>query len=188
MRYCNPITFIKHVPATGTDMAYTKTLVSFQSTGSTNIAGVNNLPSVSLYMQAKTRGRGDQKRQWGIEMNEGRQTYLSFYFGVDNIDHMIKNALIRFISWKYWHTPYSHFFCTLNAARDNSIPVGSLKKKIGLHSQPFARNFPSRCLRTTCGRVNTPVMLGFAGVLKSTLVDAAVEVVQVVNGGSTARG
>ena len=88
--------------------AYTQTLVSFQSTGATNISGVNNLPSAQLYVTTKSRGRGDEKRTWGIEQNEGRQTYLGHYFAVDNVDHMIKIAMIRFITWKYWHAPYLH--------------------------------------------------------------------------------
>ena len=35
---------------------YTKTFVSFQSTSGTNIIGVNNLPSVHLYVGKKERG------------------------------------------------------------------------------------------------------------------------------------
>lgn len=110
MKYEQPIVATKEVEAdleTG-DKAYVKTHVSFQSTGCTNISGVNNLPSVSLYVTQKSRGRGEMKRVWGIEQNEARQTYLSFYWAVDNLDHMIQEARIRFISWKYWHAPYLH--------------------------------------------------------------------------------
>ena len=32
---------------------YTKTMVSFQSTGATNISGVNNLPLADLYVTVK---------------------------------------------------------------------------------------------------------------------------------------
>ena len=108
MRYQQPIIAIKQVPATGTDMAYTKTLVSFQSTGSTNIAGVNNLPSLKLYVAEKSRGRRVNKRKWGIEMNEARETYLKHYSGVDAADHMIKNTGNRYTTWRYWHAPYLH--------------------------------------------------------------------------------
>ena len=108
MRYQNPICCIKQVATSGLGEAYTKTLVSFQSTGSTNIAGVNNLPSLSLYVSEKSRGRGKNKRKWGVEMNEAREIYLKHYSGVDAADHMIKNAGIRFISRKYWHAPYLH--------------------------------------------------------------------------------
>ena len=45
---------------------------------------------------------------WGIEQNEARETYLGHYYGIDNLDHMIKNCSIRYITWKYWHAPYLH--------------------------------------------------------------------------------
>mmetsp|Transcript_12411 Transcript_12411/g.26936 ORF Transcript_12411/g.26936 Transcript_12411/m.26936 type:complete len:326 (+) Transcript_12411:1665-2642(+) len=108
MRYENPIIAIKQVQATDTAKAYTKTHVSFQSTGCTNISGVNNLPSAGLYVTKRERGRGNNKRVWGIEQNEGRETYLSQYYAVDNVDHMISIAIIRYICWKYWHSPYLH--------------------------------------------------------------------------------
>ena len=101
MRYENPIVAIKQVTATETTKPYTKTHVSFQSTGSTNIRGVNNLPSCGLYVTPKSRGQGCNKRTWRIEQNEGRQTYLSTYYGVDNVDHMISIAGIRYTTWKY---------------------------------------------------------------------------------------
>mmetsp|Transcript_26912 Transcript_26912/g.45854 ORF Transcript_26912/g.45854 Transcript_26912/m.45854 type:complete len:257 (+) Transcript_26912:617-1387(+) len=34
--------------------------------------------------------------------------FLGHYYGIDNTDHMIKLAAIRFISFKYWHAPYNH--------------------------------------------------------------------------------
>ena len=108
IRYENPIVAIKQVKATGDEKAYTKTHVSFQSTGATNISGVNNLPSCGLYVTAKSRGQGSHKRTWGIEQNEGRHTYLSTYFGLDNVDHIISMAMIRYITWKYWHSPFLH--------------------------------------------------------------------------------
>ena len=107
-RYENPIVAISQVAATETTKAYTKTLVSFQSTGATNICGVNNLPSCSLYVTTKSRGSGLTKRTWGIEQNEGRQIYLGQYFAVDNVDHMVQLAMIRYITWKYWHAPFLH--------------------------------------------------------------------------------
>jgi hypothetical protein len=110
MRYENPIVAINKVsaPPESSNKNYTKTHVSFQSTGATNISGVNNLSCVKLYVSRKSRGIGNQKRVWGIEMNEGRATYLNTYFAVDNVDHMIKNCAMRLISWKYWHAPYLH--------------------------------------------------------------------------------
>ncbi len=50
--------------------------VSFQSTGGTNISTVNALSSVDLYVHDCSKGRGQQKRTWGIEMNETQETYL----------------------------------------------------------------------------------------------------------------
>lgn len=109
MRYQQPICCIKQVAAASASVeAFTRTLVSFQSTGSTNIAGVNNLSSLSLYVSEKSRGRGANKRKWGVEMNEAREIYLKHYSGVDAADHMIQNAGIRFTSRKYWHSPYLH--------------------------------------------------------------------------------
>ena len=108
MRCENPIVAICQVIATSETKAYTKTHVSFQSTGATNISGVNNLPSCGLYVTQRQRGRGVNKRVWGIEQNEGRATYLSQYFAVNNVDHMISIAMIRYICWKYWHSPYLH--------------------------------------------------------------------------------
>jgi hypothetical protein len=96
------------VVATATTRAFTKSIISFQSTGATNISGVNNLLSVRLYSSIKSRGKGDDKRVWGIEQNEARDLYLSTYWGVDNTDHMIKNTGLRYITWKYWHAPYNH--------------------------------------------------------------------------------
>ena len=84
-RYEMPIVAIKQQPAVGgSNKAYTKTLVSFQSTGATNICGVNNLPSVTNYVSQKVRGKGKTKRVWGIEQNEARETYLRHYYGIDN--------------------------------------------------------------------------------------------------------
>ena len=108
-RYEMPIVAVKQQPAMGgSTKAYTRTLVSFQSTGATNICGVNNLPSVTNYISKKARGRGKTKRVWGIEQNEARETYLRHYYGIDNLDHMIKNTNNRYITWKYWHAPYLH--------------------------------------------------------------------------------
>ena len=57
MRFQKPIVAIKQVPTRGegeaTTKPYTKTMVSFQSTGATNFCGVNNLPSADLYVTVK---------------------------------------------------------------------------------------------------------------------------------------
>jgi len=73
MRFENPIVAVKQVAATPTanegttTKLCTKTLVSFQSTGATNIISVNNLPSASFYATVKSRGKKPNKRYWGIE-------------------------------------------------------------------------------------------------------------------------
>ncbi len=54
------------------------------------------------------RGKGNQKRVWGIEQNEAQETYLRPYYGIENLNHMIKNASNRYLTWKYWHSPYLH--------------------------------------------------------------------------------
>ena len=110
MRFENPIVAIQQCKEKDDKKAYTKTFVSFQSTAGTNIIGVNNLPSVKLYVGQKERGRkkDGSKRVYGIEQNEARETYLNHYYGLDNADHMIKNTGNRYITWKYWHAPYLH--------------------------------------------------------------------------------
>jgi hypothetical protein len=41
-------------------------------------------------------------------MNEAREIYLTHYSGMDSLDHMIKNAGIKYITHTYWHLPYLH--------------------------------------------------------------------------------
>ncbi len=104
MRYENPICAIKYVAEMTSAKAFTKA-VSFQSTGSTNISGVSNLPSLKMFVVKRTRGRGKQKRTWAIEMNKAREIYLKHFLGVDSLDHMIKNTGIKYITHRYWHLP-----------------------------------------------------------------------------------
>jgi hypothetical protein len=61
--------------------------VSFQSIGGTNITSVNALYLVELHVRKQNKGRVNQKRTWGIEMNEARETYLKMYSAVDKIRH-----------------------------------------------------------------------------------------------------
>ncbi len=63
--------------------------VSFQSTRGTNVSTVNALLLVDLYVHDHSKGRGQQKRTWGIEMNEAREIYLKNYSAVDKIDQML---------------------------------------------------------------------------------------------------
>lgn len=108
MRFESPIVAVKQVAETATTKAFQRTHVSFQSTGATNISGVNNLSSCNLSVSRRERGIGENKRIWGIEWNEARQLYLKTYWAVDNVDHMIKNAAISYKCWKYWHAPFNH--------------------------------------------------------------------------------
>ncbi len=62
---------VRQVEATNEDMVYTENIVSFQSTGPKNISGVNNLPSLQLYVtqrereRERERGRGADKKGLG---------------------------------------------------------------------------------------------------------------------------
>jgi hypothetical protein len=68
---------VKRVGKDNDKKAYTKTFVSFLSTGTTNISGVNNLLSLTLYIQLKYRGAKKNKFAWATEQNEGREIYIS---------------------------------------------------------------------------------------------------------------
>ena len=103
-RFLPPITIEKQGP----DQSYSRILVSFQSTGATNISCVNVLNGVSLYSKVKTRGKGNKKRSWVIEMNEARQFYLGSYGQIDTIDAAIKKCNIFYVTWKYWHAAKNH--------------------------------------------------------------------------------
>ena len=65
MRYENPIVAVRQVEVTNESMAYTENIVSFQSTGPTNISGVNNLPSLQLYVAKREREREGQIKGFG---------------------------------------------------------------------------------------------------------------------------
>ena len=59
MRYENPIV-LRQVEATNEEMAYTENIVSFQSTGPTDISGVNNLPSLTCDTERERERSGEQ--------------------------------------------------------------------------------------------------------------------------------
>ena len=73
MRYENPVVAIQQCQAMDGKKAYTKTFVSFQSTGGTNIIGVNNLPSVKLYVGQKERGWKKDGSSESTESNRMRR-------------------------------------------------------------------------------------------------------------------
>ena len=87
-RFLQPIFCVKEHGDRGSKIQ----LTSFQSTSSCNIAHVNAINSCGLYCTTKERGRGDAKRQWGIEMNESRRLYLNTYGAIDKLDHLIQNC------------------------------------------------------------------------------------------------
>ena len=67
MRFEMPIVAIKQelAPADDSAKAYTRTMVSFQSTGKTNICGVISLPLVSLYVSKQVRGKRTEQSSVG---------------------------------------------------------------------------------------------------------------------------
>ncbi len=82
--------------------------VSFQSTGGTNISTVNAFLLVDLYVCDHSKGRGQQKWTWGIEMDEAREMYLKTYSAVDKIDWMLLGWHFTYRSWRWWHAPTRH--------------------------------------------------------------------------------
>jgi hypothetical protein len=63
------------------------------------------LNECELFVEIRERGRKENKRYWGIEMNHAQRLYLSTYFRIDNTDHLLQNAQIFYRTWKYWHAP-----------------------------------------------------------------------------------
>ncbi|CAJ1953548.1 unnamed protein product [Cylindrotheca closterium] len=107
-RFIHPITCVKKFPQDGEKKAYTRTHVSFQSTGSTNFSTVNAINSSRLYVVKKERGVGKEKRIWGVENNPARTLYLSHYGRIDTDDAMMAGTQIQYRSRKYWHSAMLH--------------------------------------------------------------------------------
>ena len=103
-RFAQPIIAVKN----DGNKNFQRIHISFQSTSSCNISTVNALNEVFNFAELRERGRGEKKRYWVIEMNHGRRIYLSLYNGIDVLDHLLKNARLFYISWKYWHAPMNH--------------------------------------------------------------------------------
>jgi hypothetical protein len=59
-------------------------------------------------VQDCSKGRGQQKRTWGIEMNEAQETYLKNYSAIDKIDQMLLGWDLSYRSWRWWHAPTRH--------------------------------------------------------------------------------
>jgi hypothetical protein len=87
---------------------YVNCHVSFQSTGGTNITSVNALSNVELYVREQNKGRGNQKRSWGIVMNQACETYPKAYSAADKIDQMLLEWEVNYRSWRWWYAPARH--------------------------------------------------------------------------------
>ncbi len=59
-------------------------------------------------MRDCSKGRGQQKRTWGIEWNDSGETYLKNYSAVDKIDQMLLGWDLTYRSWRWWHVPTRH--------------------------------------------------------------------------------
>ncbi len=138
MHFAMPIVAIKQQPAVEESKAYTKTLVPFQSTGATNICGVNNLPSVTNYVSKKVRGKGKTKCVWGIEQNKAREMYLHHFYGIDNLDHVIKiqaSGILRGnigMHHVFMQNPWEslqHMTCTMSAVMVLLMRYGQFQKR-----------------------------------------------------------
>ena len=107
-RMGNPITMVRDVAGTPTTKPYRRVHVSFQSTGPCNLGSVNSISASNFYLSPRERGKGVEKRKWGIEMNQSRETYLSTYGKLDQTDAFISRAAIKYRSWKYYHAAVNH--------------------------------------------------------------------------------
>ena len=101
-RYIQPVVLVKEKPN------YELVLTSFQSTPSCNIMSVNSMSENKNFIEARCRGRKNNKRHYVIEQNNARRLYLKSYSRIDSIDHLIKNCKINYCSWKYWHSAANH--------------------------------------------------------------------------------
>ncbi len=79
---------------------YTRTHVSFQSMGETNISSENAFLENVLYVRERKKGRGEQQRKWGIEMCNTQELYLKNYSTVDKIDQALINWRVTYRLWR----------------------------------------------------------------------------------------
>ena len=89
-RFLHPDVAVKETHTQGGKPAYQLAHVSFQSTSSCNISTVNSLAQFKLQNQRKVRGRGDNKREWSIKINDAWSVYLATYFKIYLMYHLIK--------------------------------------------------------------------------------------------------
>ena len=158
-RFTNPIVAVKNSPG------YQRVHISFQSTNSTNITSVNCFNECKLFIEIRERGRGKNKRVWGIEMNDGRRMYLSTYFRIDVVDHLLKNAAIFYRTWKYWHAPKNHALAMiivlvydiyLECAEGNINSEWKVEKKKRLTFFQFRQNLSTQMLTYSPQKLKYP--------------------------------
>ena len=56
----------------------------------------------------RERGGFDNRRYWGIEVNEVHQLYLGSYLRINSIDHLTKTCGMKYRFWYYLHSPMLH--------------------------------------------------------------------------------
>jgi hypothetical protein len=102
-----------------------------------------------------SKGRGQQKRTWGIEMNEAQETYLKNYSAFDKIDQMLLHWDLSYRSWRWWHAPTRHakviamsmaYLCTFSVPKVLWIQNG---RSLLSQDQGFARRCLFRWYSTT---------------------------------------
>ena len=69
---------------------------------------VNAINACSNRPRKKSRGRGENKREWYIEDNEAHKLYLNTYGYVNTINSMITATHVNNRPWKYWHNGKNH--------------------------------------------------------------------------------
>ena len=157
MQFEQPIVAIKQCKETEETKAHTKTFVSFQSTGGTSV-------NVKLYVHKRKLG----KFYWGIEENEARETYLGGYYGLDNADHMVKNASNQFISRKYWHSPYRHpitlgiiaaYDMYIECCEGNLDASWMVKEKVRMTFRAFRLCWRNKCSSMILAKACTQAMI-----------------------------
>jgi len=118
MHYAMPIIAIKQCPAVNESKAFTQTLVFFQSTGATNICGMNNLPGkpkMSLGYQTKwsTRDlssallRNRQPRSHDQDCQQSIFDVEVLAFTISTCQIYGNHCSLRHVQWVLWWTARS---------------------------------------------------------------------------------
>ena len=70
--------------------------VSFLPTSSCNTSTVNGLNDFKTSDMIREINNFDNRRYWGIEMNEAHQLYIGTHARIDSIDRFIKNCCMKY--------------------------------------------------------------------------------------------